>query len=223
METSLQASLDVKDLGRRHYEPVLELQRELVRKRQAGVIPDTLLLVEHEPVYTLGTSATEQDVLMPPPERVKRGIKVIRTGRGGLATYHGPGQLVGYPILDLNTRRQGPAWYVSRLEQVLKETLALYGIHATTDPDNRGVWVGDRKIAAIGVRIVRRVTMHGFALNVTTELGPYAGIIPCGIRDRGVTSMKELAQRVEMADVKEQVVKTFCEVFRYEHAEIVNA
>lgn len=212
--------LDVRDLGRRPYEPVLRLQREMVQRRRDGSIPDTLLLVEHDPVYTMGTSAVEADVLLSAEERVRRGIALVRAGRGGRVTYHGPGQLVGYPILKLKSSRQGPAWYVSRLEQVLREVLADYGIRSAGDPRNRGVWVGDQKVAAIGVRITHRVTMHGFALNVTTDLAPYDGIIPCGIRDRGVTSLRHFVPGIRMKDVKSRVVAAFCRVFGYEHREI---
>ena len=192
----------------------------MVQRRRDGSIPDTLLLVEHDPVYTMGTSAVEADVLLSTEERVRKGVALVRTGRGGRVTYHGPGQLVGYPILKLKSSRQGPAWYVSRLEQVLSEVLADYGIRSAGDPRNRGVWVGDQKVAAIGVRITHRVTMHGFALNVTTDLAPYDGIIPCGIRDRGVTSLRHFVPGIRMKDVKSRVVAAFCRVFGYEYREI---
>ena len=215
--------LHVQDLGVRAYEPVLELQETIVERIRERQTTDTLLLVEHEPVYTLGRNATEANVLISEEELATRGIHLIRTSRGGEVTYHGPGQLVGYPILDLTGRAEGPAGYVSLLEQVLIEVLAHYGIQACTDRRNRGVWVGREKIAAIGVRITRRITMHGFALNVTTDLHPYEGIVPCGIQDRGVTSMDRLVPEISMADVKQQVIKTFCRVFDYEQAKTKTA
>jgi len=211
--------LCVQDLGRRPYSPVLELQKAAVEGVREGRLPDTLFLVEHEPVYTLGRNGSEQNGLMSRQERDARGIGLVRTGRGGQVTYHGPGQLVGYPILNLARADAVPSAYVSRLEQVLMDVLAHYGIRTRTDRVNRGVWVGDEKIAAIGVRITRRVTMHGFALNVTTDLSPYDGIIPCGIRDKGVTSIHRLLPEVEMDDVKRLVIGTFCRVFGYERTE----
>ncbi len=208
--------LDVRDLGRRAYRPVLELQRTLVEQRQSGETGDVLLLVEHDPVYTLGRNASQENVLVSDAELQRRGIDLVRVGRGGQVTYHGPGQLVGYPVLHLGAGNRGPVWYVSCLEKVLIACLAEYGVSASTDPQNRGVWVGDEKVAAIGVRITRHVTMHGFALNVTTDLGPYGGIVPCGITDKGVTSLARLVGDVEMSDVKARVVRNFCEILDYE-------
>ena len=207
--------LRVTDLGRGAYGPVLKLQERMVEDRKAGRIPDTLLLVEHDPVYTLGRNADDAHVLLREDELKRRGIEVFRIGRGGDVTYHGPGQIVGYPIINLKERGRSIVGYVDGLEQVIIRTLRHYGVESASDRRNRGVWVGDSKVAAIGVRVTRYVTMHGFSLNVCADLGHYRGIIPCGIRDKGITSLHLLAPRVEMADVKEKVVKEFVKVFGY--------
>jgi lipoyl(octanoyl) transferase len=207
------AATSVLDLGRRAYRPCLALQEETVARRQRGEIPDTLLLVEHDPVYTLGRSGKEENVLLQADELARLGIEVIRTGRGGDVTYHGPGQIVGYPIVDLAARGAGVLWYVRALEDILVRTLSDFGVTAAGDARNRGVWVGREKIAAIGVRVTRHVTLHGFALNVRTDLAPYAGIVPCGIRDRGVTSLHRFVPDVTMEAAKRAVVRRFLEVF----------
>ena len=212
-------TLEVRDLGRRPYRPVLALQEKLVAERQAGSIPDTLLLVEHERVYTMGRNAKDENVLLSKAELGKQGIELVHIGRGGDVTYHGPGQLVGYPIINLLERKRGIVAYVDGLEQVLIKVLADFGIEGKTDRKNRGVWVGNTKVAAIGVRVTRFVTMHGFALNVEADLSPYGGIIPCGIRDKGVTSLHLLAKGVTMAAVKELVIKHFVDVFGYDGIE----
>jgi lipoyl(octanoyl) transferase len=179
-------------LGRVAYAPTFELQRRLAEQRESGEIGDTILLLEHEPVYTLGRRATDAEVLLDPAELAARGIAVERTDRGGRVTYHGPGQLVGYPIIDL-----GPSGdlvgYVRALERALIATLSTNGIEAGTIEGLTGVWVGDAKIAAIGVHVSRGITTHGFALNVSADLDAFNGIIPCGIVDRGVTSIADLA------------------------------
>ena len=208
--------LRIIDLGRRPYRPVLDLQKQLVEQRRAGDIPDTLVLVEHEPVYTLGRSAKDEHLLLPREEIERLGIDVVRIGRGGDVTYHGPGQIVGYPILDLGSRERGLSWYITSLEEVLIRTLADFGVEGTRDSRNRGVWVGNDKIAAIGVRVARRVTLHGFALNVRTDLAYYDGIVPCGVRHAGVTSLDRLVPDVEKEAVKGKVVERFKEVFGYD-------
>jgi len=178
-------------LGRIAYAPAFDLQQRLAAQRATGEIGDTLLLLEHEPVYTLGRRATDAEVLLDPAELAARGIAVERTDRGGRVTYHGPGQLVGYPIIDL-----GPngdlVGYVRALERALIATVASYGIEAGTVEGLTGVWVRDSKIAAIGVHVSRGITTHGFALNVSADLDAFNGIVPCGIVDRGVTSIAEL-------------------------------
>jgi lipoyl(octanoyl) transferase len=178
-------------LGRVRYAPAFALQRALAERRAAGEIPDVLLLLEHEPVYTLGRRATRAEVLLDPQALADRGIEVEHSDRGGRVTYHGPGQLVGYPIVGL-----GPAGdlveYVRTLERALIATCAEHGIAVGTVDGLTGVWVGEAKIAAIGVHVSRGVTTHGFALNVTTDLDAFNGIIPCWILDRGVTSIAGL-------------------------------
>jgi lipoate-protein ligase B len=211
--------LRVMDLGRRAYKPVFELQERLVAERGRGEIPDTLILVEHEPVYTLGRNAKEGHVVASPEELARLGIEVVHTSRGGDVTYHGPGQLVAYPILDLGVRSRQIAWYVGNLEEVIIRVLADFGLQAGRDRKNRGVWIGDEKIAALGVRIAGHITMHGFALNVRADLGHYRGIVPCGIRDKGVTSLHRFVPDVTMEDVKAKVIGRFIEVFEYESIE----
>ena len=203
---------DVVDLGRRKYEPVLRMQQEMVAERKAGSGKDTLILVEHEPVYTLGRNAKAGNILVSRDELARRGVEVVEIGRGGDVTYHGPGQLVAYPIIDLKALGKGVLWYVSSLERVILETLEDFGIHARTDPENRGAWVHNEKIAALGVRITRGVTMHGLALNVEVDMQPYEWIVPCGIRDKGVTSMHRLLADVSMEEVKRRVIEHFGEV-----------
>ena len=178
-------------LGRIAYAPAFDLQRALADRRATGEIDDTLLLLEHDAVYTLGRRATEGEVLLDAAALEARGIAVERTDRGGRVTYHGPGQLVGYPIVDLGQNADLVA-YVRALERAIIATIAEYGIEATTIEGLTGVWVGDSKIAAIGVHVSRGITTHGFALNVTADLNAFNGIIPCGIVDRGVTSIEAL-------------------------------
>jgi lipoyl(octanoyl) transferase len=187
--------LEIRRLGRVRYADGLALQERLVRERQAGTIPDTLLLLEHEPVFTLGRNARSENVLFPAEELRARGFDVFEAGRGGDVTYHGPGQVVGYPILDLNPDRRDVHRYVRDLETVMIRTCGDYGIEAARVEGRTGCWVGPEKIGAIGVRIARWVTSHGFALNVANDLAPFQLIVPCGIRDRGVTSLSRLVAR----------------------------
>ena len=178
-------------LGRIGYADAFALQHEIAARVADGSSPGALLLLEHDPVYTLGRRATEAEVLLDSRELARRGIAVERSDRGGRVTYHGPGQLVGYPIVDL-ARLNDVRGYVCELERALIEVCASYGVAASTDPDNVGVWVGGAKIGAIGVHVSRGVTTHGFALNASPDLGAFNGIIPCGIVDKGVTSFAAL-------------------------------
>ena len=178
-------------LGRIAYGPAFELQRTLADRRARGEIGDTVLLLEHDAVYTLGRRATEGEVLLDAEALAARGISVEHTDRGGRVTYHGPGQLVGYPIIDLGQSGDLVA-YVRTLERALISTVAEFGVEAGTIPSLTGVWAGESKIAAIGVHVSRGITTHGFALNVTADLDAFNGIIPCGIVDRGVTSIEAL-------------------------------
>ncbi len=193
----------------------LELQECLVRERRAGAIPDQLLLLEHPHVITLGTSAHAENLLADEEQRRQLGIELFETGRGGDVTYHGPGQLVGYPILDLKPDRQDLHRYVRDLEEVLIRAIARFGLEGGRKQGLTGVWVGDLKIAAIGVRVSSGwITSHGFALNVTTDLGYFDTIIPCGIHDFGVTSIGRSVSFVpSMEEVMQAVVAAFAEVF----------
>lgn len=212
----MKAPLEILDLGHVAYLDALAIQEARVEKRKTGAVPDALILVEHEPVYTLGRNAKNENVLASPNDLDRAGIHVIHTGRGGDVTYHGPGQLVGYPILDLGARGHGVVQYVTRIEETLIRVLAGYGLTGARDPANRGVWIGNEKIAAIGVRVTRQITMHGFALNVRVNLEHYRGIVPCGLPDKGVTSLDRFAPGVEMPEVKARTVRAFKDVFGYD-------
>jgi lipoyl(octanoyl) transferase len=208
--------LIVRRLGRVAYADALALQRALVEERKAGAIDDQLLFVEHPHVLTLGVRGDggRSHILAAPEWLASRGVDVYETGRGGDITYHGPGQIVGYPILDLKPDRQDVHRYVRDIEEVLIRTAADYGIEAGRVEGLTGVWVGREKLAAIGVRIARWVTSHGFALNVTTDLDYFNLIVPCGIADRGVTSLARLLGRaVELREVEDRIVAHFCRVF----------
>lgn len=207
--------LAVRRLGTVAYGEALALQADLVRQRRAGEIPDTLLLLEHPHVITLGSGWHPENILVSDEERARLGIELYETGRGGDVTYHGPGQLVGYPILDLKPDRCDLHAYLRDLEEVLIRALADLGLRAGRVEGLTGAWVADRKLAAIGVRVSSGwITSHGFALNVSTELGYFDTIVPCGIRGHGVGSIeRELGRPVAMADVERAVVRRFCEVF----------
>lgn len=200
-------NLTVIDRGLEDYACTLAFQEMQVARRQQKHGNDTIILVEHRPVFTLGRRANTGDILLGKPDLDRLGIAVVETTRGGLVTYHGPGQLVVYPIIDLGARNRGPAWYVGRLEQAIVTCLAEFGVQATGDAQNRGVWVGQEKIAAIGVRITRGITMHGFAVNIAPDLTPFSYIVPCGIRDRGVTSLKALGVEISLDKVKSPIVQ----------------
>jgi lipoyl(octanoyl) transferase len=206
--------LIVRRLGRVGYGRGLEIQAQLVADRQAGRIADTLLLLEHDPVFTLGRNARKENVLFPEDALRARGFEVYETGRGGDVTYHGPGQVVGYPILDLSPDRRDVHRYVRDLEEVMIRTCADYGIATRRVAGATGCWAGDEKIGAIGVRIARWVTSHGFAFNVSTDLDPFAFIVPCGIRDRGVTSLeRRLGRPVDPSGVMDRLTEHLAAVF----------
>lgn len=213
--------LDIMDLGRDvPFADALALQERLHTSRCEGRIPDTLVLLEHRSVYTLGRSANAEHVLLSPEALRAAGIECIETNRGGDVTYHGPGQLVGYPIIHLREAGLRVLDYVTALEEVLIRTVAVFGIRAGRDARNRGVWVGNDKLAALGIRISHQVTMHGFALNVTTHLANFRGIVPCGLPDAGVVSMEKLlGAPPDMAEVKRQTVRAFRQVLGYPASE----
>jgi len=201
------------------YAGALEIQRALVEDRRAGRIDDTLLLIEHPHVLTLGVRGDggRSHILATDAALARRGIEVHEAGRGGDITYHGPGQVVGYPILDLRPDRCDVHRYVRDLEEVLIRAAAIYGVEAGRVEGLTGVWAGPGKhdkLAAIGVRISRWVTSHGFAFNVTTDLAYFDLIVPCGIPDRGVTSLARLLARpVAPEEVEERIATAFCQVF----------
>lgn len=205
----------VKRLGLVSYADGLELQRGLVEDRKAGRIPDTLLLLQHPHVLTVGVKKDGRSHILATPERLSSlGVDVFETGRGGDVTYHGPGQLVGYPIFDLNPDRRDVHNYVRDIEEVMIRVCAEYGIEAGRSRGFSGAWVGDAKIGAIGVRISRWVTSHGFAFNVTTDVNFFNLIVPCGIADRGVTSLQTLlGQAPPMVEVEDLVAQQFAAVF----------
>lgn len=204
----------VRRPGRIGYAEALDLQRALVRARRAGTIPDTLLLLEHPAVITIGKVGRDSNVLADGEALTQRGIEVVRTDRGGDITYHGPGQIVGYPIVDLHDLKQDVKWYLTQLEEVMIATAARFGVIATRQPGLTGIWVGDRKLGAIGVRVEGWVTSHGFALNVSTDLDGFGLIVPCGIFGKGVTSLSvELQRDVSPGDVFPVIIECFGGVF----------
>jgi lipoyl(octanoyl) transferase len=203
--------IEVVRLGRSEYRACWKLQRCLQERRAAGDISDVLLLTEHDPVITLGTTANANHLLASAGQLSSEGIDVVSIDRGGDVTYHGPGQLVGYPIFDLTQQRPDLHWYLRQLEDLVIGALAAYGVYASRVEGYTGVWVGEEKICAIGINVRRWVTMHGFALNVNTDLSSFRHIIPCGIFERGVTSLAALlGQRVVMRDV-ESALLGICE------------
>ena len=191
---------------RQSYNSAWDIQKEYHKKVVLGKEPDTLIIVEHEPVYTLGKSANDNHLLQSASEE----IQVFRIERGGDITFHGPGQIVVYPILDLNRFVKSVSWYMRTLEKIIIDTLSDFGIKAELKDGLTGVWVGNEKIGAQGVRISRWVTMHGLALNVNTDLRYFDGIIPCGIFDYGVTSMEKLmGRKQDINKVKNTIIKYF--------------
>jgi lipoyl(octanoyl) transferase len=209
--------LSVHDLGRRPYAEVLELQRELRRQRLSGeLVEDVLLLVEHDPVVTLGRTTRPTSLPLSAEELERRGVEVVEVERGGDVTFHGPGQLVGYPILDLTRHRQDLHWYLRQLESVLILALDRLGVRAERNPGLTGVWTRGRKIASIGVHVRQWVTLHGFALNVTTQLDQFDLIVPCGIRDVVMTSVARELGRMDdglAAEARQAVVASFARTF----------
>ena len=208
--------VQVRRLGVIPYAEGLEIQKQLVEQRRAGEIPDQLLLLEHPPVITLGvkTRNDRSNIVAAPSTLVAEGVEVYESGRGGDVTYHGPGQLVGYPIIDLKPDRCDVHRYVRDIEEVMIRTAASFGIEASRLAGLTGAWVGNEKLAAIGVRIARWITSHGFAFNVNTALNHFDLIVPCGISDKGVTSLQKLVGReVPMVEVEDAVELAFRRVF----------
>jgi lipoyl(octanoyl) transferase len=204
-----------RQLGRIGYGEAVELQQALVERRKAGAITDQLLLLEHPHVITLGRNGHMENLLASSEVLERAGVSFHPTDRGGDVTYHGPGQLVGYPIMDLREWRRDVGAYVRGVEQVLIDTLAEYGIEAGRIPKLTGVWVGERKVAAIGVHISRWVTSHGFALNVSTDLSYFQYIVPCGL-SKPVTSMAQLGAPATLDEVSRKLTANFGRVFECE-------
>ena len=201
---------NILDLGLSDYNDTWKLQKELQNKRILGEIEDHLLLVEHPPVFTLGKNASKQHII-----NNSEDVSIIQTDRGGNITFHGPGQLVCYPILDLNHYKRSITWYMRELEQLIIDVLGEYDIKASRKKGLTGTWVEDKKIAALGVRISKWVTMHGFSLNINPDLNFYNNIIPCGIKEYGVTSMaKIMGNKVpSMGEIKDKMKEHFTKNF----------
>lgn len=211
---------EVVNLGLVNYQQAWDLQRESVKARMEKDTPDKLILCEHNHVYTFGKSADHTNLLISPAFLKNIGAETFEIERGGDITYHGPGQLVGYPILDLNELKIGVRKYVDLLEETLIQTLSHFGIQTHRIPELTGIWLKEgrsRKIAAIGIKISRGITMHGFALNVSTDLSYFNHIIPCGIEDKDVTTMsKELGRDVDVSEVEDVYVGKFKTLFGLE-------
>ena len=211
----------LRELGRTDYAAALELQRQLIARRQQGLVPDQLLLLEHPHVITMGRNGHAGNLLASAEVLSRAGIAFYPTDRGGDVTYHGPGQLVGYPILDLREWKRDVGAYVRGVEQAIIDTLADYGISAGRIPKLTGVWADDCKIAAIGVHISRWVTSHGFALNVSTDLSFFQYIVPCGLT-KPVTSMAALGVQVGLHEVGQTLATHFGRVFDCEMGEWIH-
>ena len=212
--TLVNTKIDIQDLGKLLYKKTWNYQKELLKKRSNNEINDTLILVEHEPVFTLGKNADENHILQNCPDN----IKTYHIERGGDVTYHGPGQLVGYPILDLRNYKKSISWYMRSLEQVIIDTLFDYNITANRKKGLTGVWCNNEKIAALGVRVSRWITMHGFSLNIDPNLNHYKSIIPCGIFEHGVTSMSGVLNKtVDYEHVKKTIIKKFLYQFSVDY------
>lgn len=218
----------MKDIGKRPYKEVWDYQESLLQesvkaKQVEEKVKNYLLFTEHYPVYTLGKNGNEANVLMNKEEREVKGVEYFHINRGGDITFHGPGQLVGYPIFDLHQFKPDLSWYLRSLEDVIISMLAEYNIIGERSKGETGVWIEpftngrERKICAIGIRCSRWVTMHGFAFNVNTDLSYFNSIIPCGIQNKKVTSLeKELERSIKMVEVKEKVKRNFEKVFDIE-------
>ena len=206
--------LQIVRLGVTPYRHCWDLQRRLFSLRATDALPDTLLMTEHPPVYTIGRTGNPEHMLSAASDLRARNIEFLPVERGGDVTYHGPGQLVGYPILNLLTSRPDLHWYVRTLEETIIRTLARFGIAGERHPRYTGVWVNDRKICAIGIHTRGWITMHGFALNVCTDLTAFDSIVPCGIPGKGVTSMSRILDRnVSLSEVEPACIEEFCAAF----------
>ncbi|MDP4172674.1 MAG: lipoyl(octanoyl) transferase LipB [Bacteroidota bacterium] len=209
--------IDYFDLGMIAYDNAWDLQKKTFELRRNNSINDTLYLLEHPNTYTLGKVTDKANLISSEEFLKKNNISIFEIDRGGDITYHGPGQIVGYPIIDLKLWKEDTHLYLRGLEEVIIRTCKDYGINATRIDKLTGVWIDHRKIAAIGIKVSRWITMHGFAFNVNTDLSLFNGIIPCGIKDKEVTSLKkELGMEINLSEVKSRLVSNFSEVFSYD-------
>ena len=204
------------NLGFIDYKEAWDIQKEIFSKRVSGEVEDVLLLLEHPNTYTLGKTAHKENLIGSEHYLMENQISVYDIDSGGDITYHGPGQIVGYPIIDLNNWFKDTHKYLRALEEVIIKTCGEFGLNSERNPKHTGVWIGDRKIAAIGIKVSRWITMHGFAFNVNTDLNLFNGIIPCGIQDKSVTSLsKELNKEISIQELKEKLLNNFSDVFNY--------
>ncbi|MEN8191201.1 MAG: lipoyl(octanoyl) transferase LipB [Bacteroidota bacterium] len=214
---SIYRDLDYIDLGLIDYDVAWKFQKSLFEKRLNDLIPDTLLLLEHPNTYTLGKTADKNNLIGDDDFLKSKGIKVYDIDRGGDITYHGPGQIVGYPIFDLGQWERDAHRYLRSLEEVIIKTCDDFGLKTIRNNEHTGVWIEDRKICAIGIKISKWITMHGFAFNINTDLDLFNGIIPCGIEDKEVTSLgKELDQTFDIQNIKNAIIKNAKEIFSYD-------
>jgi len=209
-------TLNIIKKGQVPYGEAWALQREIHAQRLAGEIPDTLIFIEHPPVYTFGKNADKSNLINP------RDAEVIKSDRGGDITWHGPGQLVAYPIINLEDHKKSVSWYMRNLEEVIILTLKQFNIEGQRISGLTGVWVDDLKICAMGVRLSRWVTMHGFALNVNPDMSYFNGMVPCGIQGKGVVSMEELlTQKISTEDLILPLTQAFQSVFEYDSSGVI--
>lgn len=209
-------TFDYSDLGLIDYKQAWNLQKEIFDLRFRNEIDDTFFLLEHPHTYTLGKVAEKENLISSESQLKELGISVYDIDRGGDITYHGPGQIVGYPILKLSDWKEDTHQYLRGLEEVIILTCREYGIETERNSKYTGVWIGESKIAAIGIKVSRWITMHGFAFNINTDLSYFGGIIPCGIKDKEVTSLqRELGRELSIDEVKEKLITNFKKVFDY--------
>jgi lipoate-protein ligase B len=210
-------TLNIISLGIEPYKKIWDFQHQLHKLRVDGKIGDVFILLEHSNVYTLGKVAKRDHLLVSPQKLTEEKIDLFEIDRGGDITYHGPGQIVGYPIIKLDDLYQDIHRYLRELEEVIIQTLKIYGINGERHPEYTGVWVGNEKIAAIGIKVSRWVTMHGFAFNINTDLSYFGKIIPCGISDKGVTSLEKISgEKHSIEEVKKYLIENFMKIFKYD-------
>lgn len=216
----LKRKLSLINLGIEPYKKIWDYQYQIQNLRINGKISDVLILLEHSNVFTLGKVAKREHLLISPQQLTEEKIDLFEIDRGGDITYHGPGQIVGYPIIKLDDLYQDLHRYLRELEEVIILTLKEFGVESYRIPGLTGVWVNDEKICAMGIKVTRWVTMHGFAFNINTDLSYFQKIIPCGIKDKGVTSLKKILNtEIDINDVKKLLTKHFMKIFKYDELE----